>query len=172
MARPSKTTAIDYSIAHDLTPGLLDRAACPIEKAFVLMKDSVKKGLRLRVTRAGGKHWQFETRIKGSLFTRSLGEWPTVSISEARTLAHELRGQTEKGIDPRVQEQRQKAELAAHDAEMAIVVAARALTVGEVWPLYMKHGRPKRRDAWKPRYRADLETMAAPGDEKKNEGRA
>ena len=97
-----------------------------------------------------------------------------MSISGARTLAHELRGQTEKGMDPRVQEQRQKAELAAHDAEMAIVVAARALTVGEVWPLYMKHSRPKRRDAWKPRYRADLEAMAAPGDvdEKKNEGRA
>ena len=48
---------------------------------------------------------------------------------------------------------------------------ARALTVGEVWPLYLANGRPKRRDAWKPRYRADLEAMAAPGGEKKKRGR-
>jgi integrase len=47
---------------------------------------------------------------------------------------------------------------------------AAALTVGEVWPLYLENGRPKRRDAWKPRYRADLEAMAAPGGEKKKRG--
>jgi integrase len=42
--------------------------------------------------------------------------------------------------------------------------------VGEVWPLYLASGRPKRRDAWKPRYRADLEAMAAPGGEPKKRG--
>ena len=30
------------------------------------------------------------------------------------------------------------------------VAAARAITVGEIWPLYLESGRPKRRDAWKP----------------------
>ena len=83
MARPSKTAAIDYTTTHDLTHGLIDRATCPPDKAFVLLKDVDKKGLRLRITKAGGKHWQFETRIKGALFTRALGEWPTVSIEEA-----------------------------------------------------------------------------------------
>ena len=170
MARPSKSAAIDYTIAHDLTHGLLERAACPNDKAFVLVKDSAKKGLRLRATRAGGKHWQFETRVKGRLFTRALGEWPTVSIFEARALAHDLRGLTEKGIDPRVEEKKQKEELADHQAAMASAAVARALTVGEVWPLYLKTGRPKRKDAWKPRYRADLLTMAGPGGEKKKRG--
>ena len=69
MARPSKTSAIDYTAAHDLTHGLLERAACPDGVAFTLLKDSDKKGRRLRVTKAGGKHWQFETRIKGSVHT-------------------------------------------------------------------------------------------------------
>lgn len=75
MARPSKKTAIDYTAAHDLTHGLLDRAACPDALPFVLVRDADKKGLRLRVTKAGGKAWQFETRINGKLFTRALGGW-------------------------------------------------------------------------------------------------
>jgi hypothetical protein len=85
MARPSKTAPIDYKGPNDLTHGLLDRAACPNGLPFVLVRDADKKGLRLRVTRAGGKHWQFETRIKGKLFTRALGEWPAVSIDDAKT---------------------------------------------------------------------------------------
>ena len=42
--------------------------------------------------------------------------------------------------------------------------------MGRVWPLYLESGKPKRRDAWKPRYRADLEAMAAPGGEPKKRG--
>ena len=104
MARPSKTAAIDYTVTHGLTHGLVERATCPPDKPFVLLKDADKKGLRLRITKSGGKHWQFETRIKGGLFTRSLGEWPTVNIGEAQTEAHRLRGLAEKGIDPRTVE--------------------------------------------------------------------
>ena len=77
MARPSRSAPIDYAEPHALTYGLLERACCPPEQPFVLLKDADKKGLRLRVTSAGGKHWQFETRLRsGKLFTRSLGEWP------------------------------------------------------------------------------------------------
>jgi hypothetical protein len=39
-----------------------------------------------------------------------------------------------------------------------------------VWPLYLEQGRPKRKDAWKPRYLADLNAMALPGGEKKKRG--
>lgn len=101
MARPSKTAAIDYAAAHDLTHGLLERASCPAELPFVLVRDADKKGLRLRVTKSGGKAWQFETRISGKLFTRALGGWPAVSIDTAKAEAHRLRGLTEQGIDPR-----------------------------------------------------------------------
>ena len=118
MARPSKTAAIDYTLAHDLTHGLLERAVCPDGVAFVLLRDSVKKGLRLRVTKAGGKHWQYEARIKGKLFTRALGEWPAVGLEVARREAHRLRGLTEQGIDPRVAEALEKAARVNAEAEM------------------------------------------------------
>ena len=167
MARPSKTAAIDFAIAHNLTHGLLERATCPPERAFVLLKDTDKKGLRLRVTKAGGKHWQFETRMRGSLITRALGEWPTVGIEQARAEAHRLRGMTEQGTDPR--EAEREAREAAQQRQQAIEAAA--VTVGEVWPLYLKHGRPKRKDAWKPGYLASLHEMAAPGGQPKKRGK-
>jgi integrase len=117
MARPSKTAAIDYTAAHDLTHGLLERAACPDGVAFTLLRDAEKKGLRLRVTKAGGKHWQFETRIKGKLFTRALGEWPAVGLDVARKEAHRLRGLAEQGIDPREGEALERSAKAQAKAE-------------------------------------------------------
>jgi integrase len=171
MPRPSKSAAISYGTSQNLTHGLLERANCPDGQPYVLLKDADKKGLRLRVTKAGGKHWQFETRLRsGKLFTRTLGEWPTISISDAQEEAHRLRGLTEKGLDPRELERQTEAETTARLASLAAEEAARTLTVGELWPLYLEKGRPKRRDDWKPRYRADLEAMAAPGGVKKKRG--
>lgn len=149
MARPTRQSVIDYGSTHDLTHGLLDRAMCPDGLPFVLLRDFDKKGLRLRVTKAGGKHWQFETRLKGKLFCRALGEWPSVSIGEARTEAHRLRGLTEKGIDPRELEREQadaKATAAAAKAAQAAAIAtqdaAAALTVAEAWADYLVQRRP------------------------------
>lgn len=167
MARPSKTSAIDYSATHDLTHGLLERASCLDGLPFVLVRDADKKGLRLRVTKAGGKHWQFETRLRsGKLFTRALGEWPTISINDAKAEAHRLRGLTEQGLDPRDQERQQLAVKSA-----AIVTAkAQALTVGDIWSRYLSEGKPKRKDAWKPGYRASLDVMSSPGGVQKKRG--
>jgi integrase len=166
MARPSKTATIDYAAAHDLTHGLLDRAACPDALPFVLVRDADKKGLRLRVTKAGGKAWQFETRISGKLFTRALGGWPAVSIDTAKAEAHRLRGLTEQGIDPREGERQQVAAKAAKEE----ADKAQAFTVGDLWPQYLAEGKPKRRSAWKPRYRADILLMSSPGGVKKVRG--
>lgn len=166
MARPSKKATIDYTVAHDLTHGLLERTSCPDDARYVLVRDADKKGLRLRITKAGGKHWQFETRIKGQLFTRALGGWPAVAIDQAKAEAHRLRGLTEQGIDPReVERQQQEAKAAQAAAD-----AANSMTVGEIWPRYLQEGKPKRKDAWKPRYRADLVAMSSSGGEKKKRG--
>jgi len=150
MARPSKTAAIDYTAAQELTNGLLERAACPDGSPFVLVRDADKKGLRLRVTKAGGKHWQFETRIKGKLFTRALGEWPAVSIDDAKAEAHRLRGLTEKGTDPREAERQQSTDkaaaleaAAAKQAQQAQQEAAQTLTVGEAWTVYLTERKPR-----------------------------
>lgn len=167
MPSPNNSDAIDYGTSHKLSQKLLQRASCPDGVPFVVVRDADKKGLRLRVTKAGGKHWLFEVRVNGKLFSRALGEWPAVSIAEAQGEAHRLRGLTEKGTDPREAEREQQA---AEAAKLA-VEAAQVVTVGDVWPLYLQHGRPKRRAAWKPRYRADLEAMAAPGGEPKKRGK-
>ena len=149
MARPSKTAAIDYAADHELTHGLLERTACADGLPFVLVKDADKKGLRLRVTKAGGKHWQFETRIKGKLFTRALGEWPAVSIEDAKAEAHRLRGLTESRTDPRDIERQQAADKAAADEAIAAAdtakaqqVVAQALTVDDAWTVYLAERRP------------------------------
>lgn len=145
MARPSKTAAIDFTVTHDLTYGLLERASCPDGASFVLLRDTDKKGLRLRITKAGGKHWQFETRVKGKLFTRALGEWPTVAIDQAKAEAHRLRGLTERGMDPREIERQQsteRAELKAIAAAKLNSAKFRSLTFGEVWADYIQQRRP------------------------------
>jgi len=167
MARPAKAASIDYGAAHVITNGLLERATCPVGQSFVLVRDIETKGLRLRVTKAGGKHWQFETRMGGVLITRALGEWPALSISEAQTAARTLRNLTTQGINPNEQDRQRRAERdAAAEAE-----AAQAVTVGSVWPTYLENGRPKRKAAWKPRYRSDLERMASAGGEPKARGK-
>ena len=145
MARPSKNAAIDYTATHDLTHGLLERATCPKGLPFVLLRDNDKKGLRLRITKARGKHWQFETRIKGKLFTRALGEWPAVAIDQAKAEAHRLRGLTETGHDPRELERQQaneKAERQATAAARAKAAKGHALTTAEVWANYIEKRRP------------------------------
>ncbi len=174
MARPSKTAAIDYTDTHDLTHGLLERAACPDGLPFVLVRDADKKGLRLRVTKAGGKHWQFETRIKGKLFTRALGEWPAVSIDQAKSEAHRLRGLTQQGQDPRELERQQQetqdqaiADQAAKVAQQEKQKAAQSLTVGEVWKDYIE----KRRQFWGDlHYQDHINKTHAGGVERKKRG--
>lgn len=174
MARPSKDAPIDYKAAHELSAGLLDRAACPDGSPFVLVRDVGNKGLRLRVTKAGGKAWQFETRVKGKLFTRALGEWPNISIDQAQAEARRLRDLTAKGTDPReVERQQQEVKDQAEAAAAAQVEAdkVQAVTVGDIWPRYLAEGKPKRKDAFKPRYLADLTAMSGAGGVKKARGK-
>ncbi|MBK9442035.1 MAG: integrase family protein [Comamonadaceae bacterium] len=173
MARPSKTAAIDYNDTHDLTHGLLERATCPPELPFVLVRDADKKGLRLRVTKAGGKAWQFETRVNGKLFTRALGGWPAVAIDTARQEAHRLRGMTEQGIDPREIERQQEADknaaieaAAAAGAAQAKQEAAHALTAGEVWTTYLEARKPH----WGERHYLEHGLMVSAGGAPKRAG--
>lgn len=161
MARPARNAAIDYTTAHNLTTGLLDRATCPPGETEVLLKDAEKPGLRLRVTPAG-KHWNFEARIRGKLLKRSLGAWPAVDLASARGEAHRLRGMAERGIDPRDAEREQQAAQAAEKARAAV----RAVTVGEVWAAYIEDRSPY----WGALHRADHERLARAGGEASKRG--
>lgn len=79
--------------------------------------------------------------------------WP---IQKERDEAQRLKVLADAGNDPRELERQKEAERAAAKA----AAAARAVTVGQIWPRYLATGRPKRRDACKPRYLADLHARA------------
>jgi integrase len=149
-----------------LTAGRVDAFTCPAGKSQVFLWDTEAPALALRVTPTGRKTYVFESRLNGSTLRMNIGtaaDWP---IEQARGEASRLKVLVDSGTDPRELERQQQADKAAAKS----AAAALALTVGDLWPLYLANGRPKRRDAWKPRYRADLETMADRGGEPKKRG--
>lgn len=149
-----------------LTAGRVADFTCPPGKSQAFLWDTDTPALALRVTPTGRKTYVFESRLNGATLRLNIGtaaDWP---IEKARGEAQRLKVLVDSGQDPREIERQQQADKAAAKA----AAAAKALTVGEVWPLYLENGKPKRRDAWKPRYRSDLEAMAAPGGEKKKRG--
>ena len=166
MARPKKNEAPDLSERVNLTAGAIERLTCPAGKQQAFMRDSEAPGLRVRVTSAGAKSFVYEAKLNRQTIRRTIGDVKAWSIELARTEARRLAVVLDKGQDPREIERQQQAAKAAEKA----AATAKALTVGEVWPLYLENGKPKRRNAWKPRYRADLKAMAAQGGEPKKRG--
>ena len=148
------------------TAGRVSGFKCPPEKKQAFLWDATAPGLGLRATPAGKPAYVFQSVYKGKDLRITIGSPAAWSIPDAQAKARELQRLIDEGKDPR---DLKREALAVH-AEKQAAAAARALTVGEVWPLYLENGKPKRRDAWKPRYRADLEAMAAPGGEKKKRG--
>ena len=148
------------------TAGRVSGFKCPPEKKQAFLWDATAPGLGLRATPAGKPAYVFQSVYQGKDLRITIGSPAAWSIPDAQAKARELQRLIDEGKDPR---DLKREALAVH-AEKQAAAAARALTVGEVWPLYLENGKPKRRDAWKPRYRADLEAMAAPGGEKKKRG--
>ncbi|WP_144729176.1 tyrosine-type recombinase/integrase [Extensimonas perlucida] len=149
-----------------LTAGRVADFTCPPSKSQAFLWDTEAPALALRVTPTGRKTYVFESRLNGATLRVNIGtaaDWP---IEKARGEAQRLKVLVDSGQDPREIDRQQQAEKAAAKA----AATAKALRVGEVWPLYLANGKPKRKDAWKPRYRADLEAMAAPGGEPKKRG--
>lgn len=167
MARPKKNAPVNLAERHTLTAGLIERAACPADKDKVFLRDSEAPGLCVRVTAKGAKSFVFQTKTKErAFFSRTIGDVKLWTIEQARAESRRLAVALDSGQDPRETERQQQAEQEAQRQQER----AQALTVGEVWPLYLENGRPKRRDAWKPRYLDDLHKMAAPGGVPKKRG--
>lgn len=78
------------------------------------------------------------------------------SIADARKESNRLRVTLDSGANPR---ELDKAKEAAKTEQQA-AKAAKTLTVGNLWAEYLETGKPKRRDAWKPRYLEDKLTIA------------
>ena len=139
---------------------------CPAGKAQAFLWDMTAPGLGLRATPAGKPAYVFQGEFKQKTIRITIGNPDAWSIPQAQEKARELQRQIDEGHDPRDL----KRDVLAAAIEKKTVAAAQAVTVGDVWPRYLEEGKPKRKDAFKPRYRADLEAMAAPGGEKKKRG--
>lgn len=64
------------------------------------VSDSLRVGLRVRVTPTGIKTWVFEKRIRGGpLRSHTLGRFPAISLSEAREKAISLEKEAMEGVD-------------------------------------------------------------------------
>ncbi|MEB0112791.1 integrase family protein [Variovorax sp. RTB1] len=166
MARPRTDSAPDLTRPVDLTAGAITRLACPPDKDQAFLRDAKAPGLRVRVTAAGAKSFVFEAKLDRKTIRRTIGDVRAWSIDDARVEANRLRVTLDGGIDPRELEREQAAAKARREVERA----AKALIVAEVWPLYLAEGKPKRRDAWKPGYLADLQLMASEGGKPKKRG--
>jgi integrase len=167
MARPSNTAQVDLGRPHRLTIPLIERLLCPPGKAQAFLRDTEAPGLKVRVTPSGTKAFVFEGRIDGPNVRRTIGDARDWTIESARAEARRFAVMVDAGIDPREAERRQRA---VKQAEKDFA-QARTLRVGTIWQEYLAHGKPKRRDAWKPRYLADLQTMAAAGGDAKKRGK-
>ncbi len=185
MAKAKKTDAPDLADTHELSVWIIERLTCPpgVLKAFLRDKDVT--GLRVRVTAKGAKSFVYEAKLNGKAISRTLGTFPLMTIGEAKDQARELaRVVKNNKQDPRELKRQQAAVEAAAIAAAAAKLEAerieaaaqaeaakvRAVTVGDIWPRYLNEGKPKRKDAWKPGYRASLDVMAAPGGIKKIRG--
>lgn len=138
MARPRKDTPLDLSQAIELTAGAIDRLICPADKPQAFLRDTKAPGLRVRVTAAGAKSYVFEAKLNRQTIRRTIGDVRAWSIEEARTEANQLRVTLDAGNDPRELDRQRQAEREAQKAREL----ASAVTVLEVWQIYLKERRP------------------------------
>jgi integrase len=114
--------------------------AKPQPKEFNL-SDPLSTGLALRVKPTGGKHWLFNyTRPFTKKRTNiSIGQFPAVSLQDARLAAADYRTQLSNGIDPKLERDSLKQQNLEQQQQTFKVVSAQwlALKQHEVSPAYL-----------------------------------
>jgi integrase len=85
----------------------------PQDKQYKLADE---KGMFLLITPAGSKLWRFKYRVDGKEKSLSFGQYPDVSLSDARDRRDGARKQIKDGLDPAVQKQLVKRAKAASSA--------------------------------------------------------
>ena len=162
MARPKKTDTPDIAERINLTAGAIERLTCPAGKQQAFMRDSEAPGLRVRVTAAGAKSFVYEAKLDRQTIRRTIGDVKLWSIEQARTEARRLAVVLDNGQDPREIERQQQADKAAAKATAAV----QAVTVGEVWAVYLEARRPH----WGARHCADHVKLVQAGGEVSKRG--
>jgi len=170
MARPKKSDTPDTATAIELTAGAIERLTCPADKAQAFLRDTKAPRLSVRVTAAGSKSFVFKSKVDGKFVSRTIGDPLNWNIEAARDEARRLQVAIDAGDDPRELERQQAAAKAQAEAEaVAQVEAAQqaAVTVGEVWAVYLEERRPHWGEL---HYRSHLEKASPGGQPSKRRG--
>ena len=127
------------------TAGRVNGFKCLPDKKQAFLWDVTAPGLGLRSTPAGKPAYVFQSVYQGKDVRLTIGSPAAWSIPDAQAKARELQRLIDEGHDPRdlkrdalaAQAEKQAAAVAAQ-----VQSAAHALTVGEVWAVYMAERRP------------------------------
>lgn len=123
---------------ENFTAARIDAYICTPGKDQTFHWDAKVPGLGLRVTKNGARSYVLECRIDRKTRRLTIGEARTWTLGDARAQAGVLKTQIDRGLDPRKLEAEA---LAARQAD-AVVSAARMVTVGDVWAVYLEERRP------------------------------
>lgn len=150
MARPGRSTAIDLTVTHALSVGLIERLTCPAGATKAFLRDKEVAGLRVRVTSTGTKAFVYEAKLNGKAISKTLGGFPLMSIEDAKRKARELAKvvKTDRQDPRELDKQAAEAKATEIEADKIEAIAkarqdaAHTLTVGEVWAAYIEQRRP------------------------------
>jgi Arm DNA-binding domain len=90
------------------------RKAKPADKPYKLTDGG---GLHLYVTPAGGRHWRYRYEINGKEKLLSIGPYPTVSLTDARTARDDAKTAQRAGRDPSLAKRLKRAKVSANDSD-------------------------------------------------------
>ena len=151
------------------TAGRVSGFKCPPEKKQAFMWDVTAPGLGLRATPAGKPAYVFQSVYQGKDLRITIGSPAAWSIPDAQAKARELQRLIDEGKDPRdLKREAIAAQVKKQAAAAAKVEAdkAAALTVGEVWAVYLEARRPH----WGERHHADHVKLVQAGGEVSKRG--
>jgi integrase len=144
------------------TAGKIKAFTCPTDKKQAFLWDLTAVGLGLRATPAGKPAYIFQAVYQGKDIRLTIGSPDVWTIPQAQEKARELQRLIDTGKDPRslkadaVAQSKAAAAVILHNAQQE---TAQALTVGEVWTVYVEERRPH----WGDLHYRDHIRKAAPG---------
>ena len=105
-----------------LTALEVKKITCPEGQNKVKKSDG--NGLNLLIKSNGSKLWRMRYRFNGKYQELALGQYPTIPLIEARSLAAEARSLLVQGINPTEERRSRKRETVASDRSVSIVASA------------------------------------------------
>lgn len=108
------------------------------------------QGLRLEVSKAGTKFFKYRFSLEGKDSDFTIGEYPMVSLAQARSLRDEARALVKSGVNPNDYRKQIKANKKAELEELEVL--KNRMTFNELFRLWHEHNSQQ----WTPAYAQDI----------------